>query len=307
MRGAFFKMGRYLGTFSGVFLLVAVVLGDDKQLINQETPAPGLFYWCEKRTQPRPLVIYNLRLDLRRKRWTLAVKLTPDPDGAGPAMARLEKPISMAKKSDFFAAVNCISFGSIGANPGPPLFGWYLDQPVKLYGLAVEHGVVRNPPQSGYIPFWLDRQGEPHLGNPVSVVSVKEGIAGFGWLMRDGRECGPQGPQNPRTAIGLDQKKKTLWLVVVDGRQPGYSEGMSTAELAAYMHSLGCWDAVNFDGGGSSVMILADKKGRLRVMNRPSTRMLGISVTRPVPALLGIRLSEKSPATPKGREREKAQ
>jgi exopolysaccharide biosynthesis protein len=56
--------------------------------------------------------------------------------------------------------------------------------------------------------------------------------------------------------VGFDAGKGLLWIVVVDGRQPGYSDGMSLPELAGLFKSLGATEAVNLDGGGSTVMVL---------------------------------------------------
>ncbi len=67
----------------------------------------------------------------------------------------------------------------------------------------------------------------------------------------------------PRTAVGL-KKDGTLILFVVDGRSK-LSSGMTLEEIAMYMLRLGVKDAVNFDGGGSSEMII-----RGRIVNRPS-------------------------------------
>ena len=80
-----------------------------------------------------------------------------------------------------------------------------------------------------------------------------------------------------------------MWLVVVDGRQARYSEGMSLYELGEIMLGLGCWNAVNMDGGGSSIMGLVDPDGQLRVMNSPSGRHLGAPKIRPLPMILTIR------------------
>lgn len=68
---------------------------------------------------------------------------------------------------------------------------------------------------------------------------------------------------HPRTAVGFNGKK--VYLLVVDGRTPGYSAGMSLPELAAAMADLGCTDALNLDGGGSSTLWV-----RGSVVNRPS-------------------------------------
>ncbi|WP_068470884.1 phosphodiester glycosidase family protein [Candidatus Protochlamydia phocaeensis] len=58
-----------------------------------------------------------------------------------------------------------------------------------------------------------------------------------------------------RTAVGLLPNGHWL-LVVVDGRQPKLSKGMTIPELASFMHSLGCQEALNLDGGGSSTMVI---------------------------------------------------
>ena len=69
---------------------------------------------------------------------------------------------------------------------------------------------------------------------------------------------------DPRTGIGI-QDDGRLVLVVVDGRQPAYSIGLSTRAFARLMRRLGAVDAVNLDGGGSSTMVVGSD-----VVNRPS-------------------------------------
>lgn len=58
---------------------------------------------------------------------------------------------------------------------------------------------------------------------------------------------------NPRTTIGMDNKGRLL-LAVFDGRQPGYAAGLSIPDTAEVMKRLGAIEALNLDGGGSSVM-----------------------------------------------------
>ncbi len=58
---------------------------------------------------------------------------------------------------------------------------------------------------------------------------------------------------NPRSAIGISEDGNTLYLVAVNGRQEK-SRGMSMAELADLMVDLGCYKALNLDGGGSTYM-----------------------------------------------------
>ncbi len=59
---------------------------------------------------------------------------------------------------------------------------------------------------------------------------------------------------NPRSAIGISEDGQTLYLVAVDGRQTS-SKGMTMQELARLMKSLGCYNAVNLDGGGSTNLV----------------------------------------------------
>lgn len=72
-----------------------------------------------------------------------------------------------------------------------------------------------------------------------------------------------QGDQ-PRTAIGV-RGDNDLVFVVVDGRQSGYSDGVTLPELADILISLGATTAYNLDGGGSSTMYFNG-----RVVNSPS-------------------------------------
>jgi len=58
--------------------------------------------------------------------------------------------------------------------------------------------------------------------------------------------------RHPRTAIGWN--KDWYYLVVVDGRQRDLSDGMTLDELATFLGKLGCDEALNLDGGGSSTL-----------------------------------------------------
>lgn len=74
-----------------------------------------------------------------------------------------------------------------------------------------------------------------------------DGFEGFGGTHVNSR--------HPRTAVGFSADSTKLYMLVVDGRQSSLSVGMTIPELAAYMKSIGCANAVNLDGGGSSVLV----------------------------------------------------
>lgn len=57
----------------------------------------------------------------------------------------------------------------------------------------------------------------------------------------------------PRTAVGITESGNVLFYVI-DGRQTGYSYGVQLKSLATRMKELGCVDAINLDGGGSTAI-----------------------------------------------------
>ena len=258
--------------------------------------AHGLRYWLTVRAKPRPLRLHHLRVDLANPGIEIESAPAPDPDGAGPATAALEPPAAIANRTDAVALVNANPWEAIPDAAGRRNTNWREGQPVRALGLVVSHGRAVSGPAAGHCAFWLDRERRPHVGVPTDLADIREGVAGFGQLLRAGQVLpDPGGPIHPRTALGIDRGGRWLTLVVVDGRQAGYSEGMTLREIADYMQELGCADAVNLDGGGSSILILAGDGRTRRVMNDPSTKRDGVSVPRPIPVALVIRAVENPP------------
>ncbi|MHB8061525.1 MAG: phosphodiester glycosidase family protein [Ruminiclostridium sp.] len=99
-------------------------------------------------------------------------------------------------------------------------------------------------------------------------------------LVRDGISVVPESDRwvgvlnnrDPRTAIGIKGDGRVV-LIVVDGRQPGYSNGFTGKELANYLISLGVKNAAMLDGGATSQIFV---EGSLQ--NRPSYK----GIERPV-------------------------
>ena len=122
-------------------------------------------------------------------------------------------------------------------------------------------------------------------GKPFDLSQVREAVAGSTRLLAGGKNIAetPAGDvgssmsttQHPRSAVGVTADGKIL-LVLVDGRQKGISRGIGLVELAHRMAAMGCVDAVNLDGGGSSALSV----GGL-IVNSPSG-----NVERPVASML---------------------
>lgn len=84
--------------------------------------------------------------------------------------------------------------------------------------------------------------------------------------------------RHPRTVIGYTRARKLI-ILVVEGRNQGIAEGATLTQLAEIMISLGCVEALNLDGGGSSCLLVNGKE-----TIKPSDK----TGQRPVPAVLLI-------------------
>ena len=93
--------------------------------------------------------------------------------------------------------------------------------------------------------------------------------------------------KHPRTAIALDETNNTLIIILVDGRQPNYSEGVTIPELAAIIWARGGYNALNLDGGGSVTLAIQGSNGLPQVLNSPIHNHIP-GLERPVGNHLGI-------------------
>ena len=248
----------------------------------------GITYTLKKSTDPIPNKIHVLRIDLGLNRVQPKVALGPDPDGDGPAEVALTDPRKLASSPSVLAFVNTNPWDSFPNAQGRKHRSWYGGQPVDIHGLAGTQGKMRSAMGPSNASVWFDAKGRAHFGHQAED-KPQEATTGFQLILSKGKlTVGMGGARHPRTALGTDEKGQILWLAVVDGRQPRYSEGMNMHELASVMKELGCWTATNMDGGGSSIMGLVGQDGKLKVMNRPSDRSFGRVKIRPLPMVLTI-------------------
>jgi hypothetical protein len=142
--------------------------------------------------------------------------------------------------------------------------------PMDVFGLAISEGVVvstqdgRN--HAAAILFDANNRATVVHTNwpPVSVGETFTAVAGNYPLVVAGQNFVNRADANevdPRTVFGLSQDRRFLYLVGIDGRQPGYSEGANDYESAAWLLLLGAYDGVNMDGGGSTLLVIEDSTG----------------------------------------------
>ena len=116
------------------------------------------------------------------------------------------------------------------------------------------------------------------------------GIAGKEILLEKGSSIIiDDGDNYARSGVGTNATGNKIWLVVVDGKQPFYSEGVTLKEFADLFISLGCDRALNLDGGGSSTLVM-QKSGDLDLLNAPIHTKIPMR-ERPVANHLGFKVN----------------
>jgi len=252
----------------------------------------GVTYERSMRNEPRPLQIHSLVIDMQRAEVSFEVVPGEDPDGDGPAEVALAKPEDLAKKAGAIAAINTAAWAMLvdpeTGKPGKYKVGGAAD----ISGWVSQGQRMISPPQGGYWSVWMDGSNRIAMGTISSEkelrskgIEAKWAVSGFRGILKDSKVLvEPQEVRHPRTAVGLSADgQKFVWLVV-DGRQKGYSEGVSEEELARLLLESGCAHGINLDGGGSSSMWIRNEQSELALANRPSDP----TGVRPVPVILGM-------------------
>ncbi|WP_353136551.1 phosphodiester glycosidase family protein [Pseudopedobacter sp.] len=97
-----------------------------------------------------------------------------------------------------------------------------------------------------------DQQMYPDIKN-----NIQEAVGGRVTLLKDGVAVQQVDKRlEPRTCIGVNQDGTRVYMLVVDGRNFHYSNGMNYDDLAKFMKALGAYQAINLDGGGSSTFFI---------------------------------------------------
>ena len=161
-------------------------------------------------------------------------------------------------------------------------------------------------PEGGFIvvlPYPYTRNlGQYRVGDAVTLSvtntsginfeNIQAAVGGGGLMLQNGVMVQDTGivaaGRQPHSAVGVTQDGNTLILMTVDGR--GASVGATHSEMTELMRRMGAFNAMYFDGGGSTTMVVQN-----RVVNTPSegtqrriANALGIFDTTPVGPMAGI-------------------
>ena len=247
-----------------------------------ETLFEGVVYTRQVRRSPRPMVVHLITVNLATQ--GVEVLVTPgDPTAEMPLQARTTS--QFLREFDLQVAINGDGFTPWYDNT---ILNYYphTGDPVDVIGFAASQGKAYSIDTDDEPTLYISNRNRASLHNPIG--RMESAISGNELLLDKGVvRPAPGGEVQPRTAIGITKTGKKLILLVVDGRQAGYSQGATLEELARILKDFGAHQAINLDGGGSSTLVAQGAFDRPRLLNSPVNHGLP-GRQRPVGNHLGI-------------------
>ena len=245
----------------------------------------GITYTRKIYSTPRPFIVHIVAIDLTTpgiKPFITPAKSTSD-NSNNPAMSTS----NFLKKFNLKLAVNGSFF-----SPFHERTPWdYYPKPGELtnvLGESIANGVAYGNAHSRWNVLCFSPS------NLAQILEQKQcptgtvwGIAGKDALVINSRSMIKYDtPAYARTAVATNKKGDKLWLIVVDGKQPFYSEGATLQELAEIALGIGADSALNLDGGGSTTLAIANDSAT-KVLNAPIHTKIPMN-ERPIANHLGF-------------------
>lgn len=240
----------------------------------------GVEYTRQVRAHPRPLVIHTVTIDLTAP--DIGFLVTPAEPGVEIA-ARTTS--TFLQEFGVQVAINGSYFEPTWAGM-PWDYYPHSGDPVQVRGLAISDSMAYSQSLEGWPTLCIAgaRVFIHRLGCPPETAQA---LAGNRLLVDNGLAVKYENDHlHPRTAVAATADGARLWLIVIDGRQRNYSEGVTLAELAEIIRELGADMAINLDGGGSSTLVRAGPGGP-QILNAPIHTNIAMR-QRPVANHLGI-------------------
>lgn len=160
-------------------------------------------------------------------------------------------------------------------------------------GLIISDGQLVSEPSRGpsLLVYRDGRVAFAHVAADADLSEVQTAVSGFCFVLEKGEVTNKDKSLHPRTGYGLSEDKRYLIFLTINGRQKGYSEGATTAEVAEWLRHFGAWEGLNMDGGGSTTLVYWDTAaGAVRRVNHQAG-----GAERRVGCSLGIVLPEEPP------------
>ena len=153
---------------------------------------------------------------------------------------------------------------------------------MDITGLAISQGEVVSPQSSSTdcasLLFTTNNEAKFVFTNwpPVSTEGIFTAVSGIYPVLVNKVNVGASYSHSgihglqPRTAFGLSQDRRYLFLLTIDGRQSGYSNGAYDSDTAGWLLLAGAADGINMDGGGSTTLVMEDSTGQPDRLNSSS-------------------------------------
>ena len=261
----------------------------------QQQLFPGISYTRKVYSEPRPYIAHIAAIDLDNS------KAKPFVTPTNPKSVQQEN--SAMTTSDFVEqsgvqlAVNGSFFYPFEENT-PWDYYPHTNDPAIALGESITDGdrYGKIEPQWNVLCFDRANRVEIALQQQCPNTAIN-GVAGRRLVVKDGRSAiDYETKAYARTVVAVNRQKNKLWLIVVDGKQPFYSEGATLQEVAQLAISLGgdmpnsitSLRALNLDGGGSSTLAI-EQNDSVRVLNAPIHTKIPMR-ERPVANHLGFSL-----------------
>jgi hypothetical protein len=147
-----------------------------------------------------------------------------------------------------------------------------------VYGLVISKGMVVSPADTASycadVLFTTNNQAIfiPTNYPGTNTAGIYTAVPGNRPLLIRGANVNASTPTDldPRTAYGLSQDHRYLYLMTIDGRQTGWSDGADFHDTGEWLKRFGAYEGANLDGGGSTTMIMANCVGGAVRLNRSS-------------------------------------
>jgi uncharacterized protein YigE (DUF2233 family) len=286
--------GRLTRIIIGALVLMGLCLGG-YLLYDRGRPAPipmkqklheGVIYRRTVRYLPRPMIAHVLTIDTKEKGIEFLVT-PPDSEGEMPLKARTTS--QFLEEFDLQIAINGGGFSPWWSH-SPADYYPHVGDPITPFGFTASNGKVywTTADTEGVPPaLFISRRNALSFNNKPN--RVHSAISGDRMIVIKGKIAPDlEGEEvEPRTAVGINRNGRYVYLVVVDGRQPFYSQGATFTELAQLLIDQGAYMAMSLDGGGSSTMVIEGDDGSPRILNSPIDHYIP-GTERPVGTHFGI-------------------